>query len=99
MSGVYQAAALFLIINIGVGLIRIFRGPSRPDRLLVVKLFGTTGTAILILFTLDSQDGAYIDLALVFALLAGIIGVAFTRYAQLRSEKRAAEEEDGSESG
>jgi multicomponent Na+:H+ antiporter subunit F len=82
MSVVYQTAALFLMLNIGFGLIRILRGPTRADRLLAVQLFGTTGTAILILFSLDLADEAYKNMALIFALLAGIIGVAFTRYAQ-----------------
>jgi len=82
MSVVYQTAALFLMLNIALGLIRILRGPTRADRLLAVQLFGTTGTAILILFSLDLEDEAYKNMALIFALLAGIIGVAFTRYAQ-----------------
>ncbi len=82
MSLVYQAAALFLIVNVGLGLIRVLRGPSRHDRLLTVQLFGTTGAAILVIFSLELQDEAYLDIALIFALLAGIIGVTFTRYAQ-----------------
>jgi multicomponent Na+:H+ antiporter subunit F len=98
MNLVYETAALFLIINVGAGLIRVLRGPSRFDRLLAVQLFGTTGTAILILFALDLQDEAYKDLALIFALLAGIIGVAFTRYAQqVQPDGQIMGEEDGRE--
>lgn len=99
MSLVYQAAALFLIINVGLGLIRVLRGPSRYDRLLTVQLFGTTGAAILIIFSLELDDEAYLDIALIFALLAGIIGVAFTRYAQkIQSGKLGmVEKEDGRE--
>lgn len=82
MSLVYQGAALFLVLNIAAGLVRVLRGPTKADRLLAVQLFGTTGTAILILFSLEMEDDAYRNLALIFALLAGIIGVIFTRYAQ-----------------
>lgn len=82
MSTLYQIVALFLLLNIAAGLFRIWRGPTIADRLLAVQLFGTTGTAILILLALESGNDAYQNVALVFALLAGILGVAFTRYAQ-----------------
>lgn len=82
MTQIYQFAALFLMINIVAGMIRVLRGPTTADRLLAVQLFGTTGTAILILFSLQTGDKAFQDLALIFALLAGILGVTFTRYGQ-----------------
>lgn len=88
---VYQWVALFLIVNIVVGMIRILRGPTTADRLLAVQLFGTTGTAFLILFALQTNNDAFNDLALIFALLAGILGVAFTRYAS--KEERVASQE------
>lgn len=82
MTQIYQFAALFLMINIVAGMIRVLRGPTTADRLLAVQLFGTTGTAILILFSLQTGNKAFQDLALIFALLAGILGVTFTRYGQ-----------------
>jgi multicomponent Na+:H+ antiporter subunit F len=77
---IYQAAVIFLLLNIGAGLIRIWRGPTPADRLLAVQLFGTTGTAILLLLALAQGDEALKNVALVFALLAGVLGVVFTRY-------------------
>jgi multicomponent Na+:H+ antiporter subunit F len=82
MTLVYQIAVIFLLLNIGVGLVRILRGPTPADRLLAVQLFGTTGTAILILLSMEANNDAYKNVALAFALLAGILGVAFTRYGQ-----------------
>lgn len=75
-------AAFFLLANIGLGLVRVVRGPTTADRLLAVQLFGTTGTAILILLSLRDDSPDYLNIALVFALLAGILGVVFTRYWQ-----------------
>jgi multicomponent Na+:H+ antiporter subunit F len=80
MTIVYQVAVIFLLVTIGAGLIRILRGPTPADRLLAVQLFGTTGTAILILLSMESNNDSYKNVALAFALLAGILGVAFTRY-------------------
>ncbi len=82
MTLVYQIAVIFLLLNIGAGLVRILRGPTPADRLLAVQLFGTTGTAILILLSMEANNDAYKNVALAFALLAGILGVAFTRYGQ-----------------
>lgn len=97
MSAVFQIAALFLLLTIGAGLVRVARGPAAADRLLAVQLFGTAGTAILILLSLAAEDGSYRNIALVFALLAGVLGVAFTRYGhagkrvELRSQERTHE--------
>ena len=85
MSAFYTLAALFLMLNIALGLVRIWRGPTAADRLLAVQLFGTTGSAVLIVLSLDSGQEALQDVALVFALLAGVLGVASTRYGQSES--------------
>ena len=94
MPMVYQLVALFLILNIAVGMIRILRGPTTADRLLAVQLFGTTGTAVLILFALQTNNEAFNDLALIFALLAGILGVTFTRYASSDETALTAESQE-----
>jgi multicomponent Na+:H+ antiporter subunit F len=80
MDSVYHAAALFLLLTIGAGLIRIWRGPTSADRLLAIQLFGTTGTAILILLSVAVGNVAFQNVALIFALLAGVLGVVFTQY-------------------
>lgn len=80
MTSVYELVALFLLLNIGVGLLRILRGPTPFDRLLAVQLFGTTGTAILLVLSLTGNTEAFQNIALVFALLAGVLSVVFTTY-------------------
>lgn len=80
LSLVSQAAALFLLLTIAAGLVRIWRGPTPADRLLAVQLFGTTGTAALLLLALGTDNDAFRNTALIFALLAGILGVVFVQY-------------------
>lgn len=98
MNTVYLAAALFLLLTIGGGLVRIWRGPTAADRLLAIQLFGTTGTAILILLSLAADNQAYQNVALIFALLAGILGVVFTRYGEPATHPPR-EEEDAHDLG
>ena len=40
--------AALLLLTLLVGLWRVLLGPGRVDRLLAVQLFGTTGTALLL---------------------------------------------------
>lgn len=75
------AIAIFLLLNLVVALVRVARGPTPADRLLAALLFGTTGVAILLLLAEAMAQSAFVDAALVFALLAAITGAAFARRA------------------
>jgi multicomponent Na+:H+ antiporter subunit F len=75
----YLGMALFLLLTVVAGLIRILRGPTPADRMLAAQLFGSTGVAILLLLSKSFQTSALLDIALVFALLAAITAIAFVR--------------------
>lgn len=79
MTGFLLAAALFLLVTIGAGMVRILRGPTAGDRMLAAQLFGTTGVAILLILAEALGQPALVDVALVFALLAAVATVAFVR--------------------
>ncbi|ACL73743.1 monovalent cation/H+ antiporter complex subunit F [Thioalkalivibrio sulfidiphilus] len=79
MSGFLLASALFLLITIAAGMVRVLRGPTDSDRMLAAQLFGTTGVAILLLLGEALAMPALVDVALVFALLAAVATVAFVR--------------------
>ncbi len=77
MSALYQGAAVVLLLTIVLGLGYVFRQPGRADSLLAALLFGSTGVAlVLVLGKAIGLDRA-LDIALVFALLAAVLGVAF----------------------
>lgn len=73
------AVALFLLLNFGLGSWRVFRGPTRADRMMAAQLFGSTGVAILLLLSFTSRIEALVDIALVFGLLAAVAVVAFVQ--------------------
>lgn len=75
------AIALFLLANLVVALIAAARGPTPADRMLMALLFGTTGTAVLVLLGAAGAGAPLIDVALVLALLAAIGGIAFAKRA------------------
>ena len=79
MNALMLAIALFLLLNIAAGLIRVWIGPTAPDRMMASQLFGTTGTAILLLLSVAMSNDAMRNVATVLALLAAISTVVFVR--------------------
>lgn len=69
-----------LLITIAVGLWRVVMGPSRTDRLIAVQLFGTAGTALLLLLSQSQRMPALLDVALILALLAALFSAALVQY-------------------
>jgi multicomponent Na+:H+ antiporter subunit F len=77
MEPVLLGVALALLVTAAAGGIRVSRGPTDADRMLAALLFGTAGVAILLLLSQALALPAAIDVALVFAVLASVVGVAF----------------------
>lgn len=79
MPILYLAPVILLMLTIIAGLVRVMRGPTSADRMLAAQLFGTTGVAILLLLS-QAWDAPYLqNVALIFALLATIMGMTFVR--------------------
>ncbi len=77
MKEFFLLAALILLVTMAAGLVRIAKGPTVADRMLAALLFGSTGVAILILLSQAMALPAAVDVALMFAVLATVVGVAF----------------------
>jgi multicomponent Na+:H+ antiporter subunit F len=79
VTTVLVGAAVFLLLNVSVGLVRVVRGPTPADRMLAAQLFGTTGVAVLLVLASALELRALRDVALVFALLAAVLTVTFVK--------------------
>jgi len=77
MSVLYTGAALVLLLTVVLGLVRVFRKPGSADSLLAVLLFGSTGVALLLVLGKGLGWSWTLDVALAFALLTAVLGVAF----------------------
>lgn len=83
----YWLIALVLLLTMFAGLWRVMRGPTLADRMLAAQLLGTAGVAILLLIAQAQASQALRDVALVFALLAAVSGIAFVRLLAVKSNK------------
>lgn len=79
MSLAFQLFATVLVLNLGLGLLRVLRGPRAVDRLLAAQLFGTTGVALLLVMALQLEQPALLDVALIFVLLGLLAVVVYSR--------------------
>jgi len=77
VNAVYLSVALVLLLTIFLSLGHVFRQPGRADSLLAALLFGSTGVALVLVLGKALGLARALDIALVFALLAAVLGVAF----------------------
>ena len=77
MTAFYLSAAVVLLLTIVLGLGHVFRQPGRADSLLAALLFGSTGVALVLVLGKGLGLDRALDIALVFALLAAVLGVTF----------------------
>jgi multicomponent Na+:H+ antiporter subunit F len=75
----YIWVAVFILISVLVGLVRIFKGPTGADRMLAAQLIGTGSVAVLVILAHALQMPSLLDVALVYALLAATAMVVFVR--------------------
>ena len=76
-----------VMTSIALGFFRIVRGPSFGDRvvsldMLTVSIMGFCG-----LFAIFSDDTAFLDVAVVLALIAFLTTLALARFAERRRER------------
>tara|TARA_R110000823_G_scaffold171736_7_gene304139 strand:- start:13091 stop:13387 length:297 start_codon:yes stop_codon:yes gene_type:complete len=83
------ALGAILVLTIVAGLWRVWRGPAPADRLLAVQLFGTTGTALLLIMAQWQGQPALRHVALVLALLAAAVSAALVQYLRQSGSGRA----------
>jgi multicomponent Na+:H+ antiporter subunit F len=77
MSEFLQAAAVFVLGTVALGLMRLLRGPGDADRMMAAQLLGTGGVAALLLLGVASGVGAVAEVGLLLALLAAFGSVGF----------------------
>ncbi len=79
MTGFLAATVFILVLLLALGLWRVYLGPGEADRMLAVQLLGSTTVGILVLLATLLNLPALLVVALLFALLAVLVAVAFVR--------------------
>ena len=81
LSGyILQVILPLLGCGIVVAFVRLARGPSLPDRVVALDLMATLIIAITATYSVVTDQPAYLDAAIVLALIAFLGTVAFAYY-------------------
>jgi len=80
---------LFIMPLLGIGMIiafiRLALGPDLPDRVVAIDLIATLIISMAAVYSIATDQPAYLDAALVLALIAFLGTVAFAYYIRRRS--------------
>lgn len=60
--------------------IRLLKGPTLPDRVVAIDLIGVLMVCILVVTAADTGQQAFLDVAMVVALISFVGTVAYSRY-------------------
>jgi multicomponent Na+:H+ antiporter subunit F len=79
---VMTAAALL------IAFVRVVRGPSLLDRVVAVDLISVSSAGLMVLGAVFSEERAFLDAAVIIALLGFLGTVAYARYAEREKRER-----------
>lgn len=72
--------AIFLAVCIGLILIRVFLGPTHPDRLVGLDTLNTVVVVSMVILGMAFNEVIYIDVAIVYALLSFVTTLFIAKY-------------------
>ncbi len=75
-----------LSISILLVFIRFLIGPALSDRVVALDLLITIGIATIAVYAMISDQSAFLDIAMIFALIAFLGTVAFSYYLEKRKK-------------
>ena len=83
------AAVVLVILSIGLmlGFVRLVRGPSLADRVVAFDLMTLLVLGMVVADAILTGESAFVDAAIILALLTFIATVAFARHLELRAHE------------
>ena len=62
--------------------VRLVRGPTLPDRVIAIDLMGVLIVCLLVVVAASTAERAFLDVAIVIALISFVGTVAYARYVE-----------------
>lgn len=77
---------VFPLISIAIfmAFARLIRGPSFPDRVVALDIMATMAIGLIALYSMESGEVIFLDVALILALVTFLGTVAFAYYVERR---------------
>lgn len=75
-----------LTLSVILSFIRLYKGPSVADRVIALDLIITIGIGVITAFSIRSGQAMFLDVAMIFALIAFLGTIAFSFYLDKRKK-------------
>lgn len=83
MQDIFTTAALaMLALAAALAFVRLLRGPTLPDRVVALDLIGVLIVCVTVAVAATTGQQAYLDVAIVIALVSFVGTVAYARYVE-----------------
>lgn len=101
MAEFLLGATVVVLLVVGLGLMAVLRRRNVFDQMMAVQLLGTGGIGAVLLLGAATGAGAVLDVALILAVLAAFMAIAFVKaaMAQVASGTDAGEAGDARNTG
>ena len=80
ITDVLLAAAAAFVATSLVGVYRILRGPTMPDRVIAINVIGSNVVIVIVLLAAAIGEPGALDIALVYALLNFLLSIAISKF-------------------
>jgi multicomponent Na+:H+ antiporter subunit F len=81
-----DVVSVIVLVMLGAALlvtfVRLSRGPTLPDRIVAVDLVGVLAVGLIVVAAAVTTEQAFLDAALVIALVGFVATVAYARYVE-----------------
>ena len=82
----YQIILPILSISMLLVFFRFLKGPSMADRVVSLDLMITIGIGIMCVYAIVNDQSSFLDIAMIFALIAFLGTIAFAYYLEKRNK-------------
>ena len=88
-----EAGFVLLVISVLLALVRLAQGPSLPDRVVALDMMTVAIVSFCGLVAIRVGQDAFLDVAMVLALVGFLATVALARFAERRLVRESGDEE------
>lgn len=78
---------VLLMLSMALAFVRLWLGPSLPDRVVALDLITILAVAYCALFAIAADEQAFLDVAIALALVAFLATVSLARFAERRKAR------------
>jgi multicomponent Na+:H+ antiporter subunit F len=86
LTSIANIVLLVLAVAALLVFVRLIKGPSLPDRVVAMDLLGTLTVSILVVGAAAAGERAFLDAAIIIALIAFVSNIAYARFIERKGQ-------------